>query len=122
MTVHFDGGDPITVLCFLSSDCEFCHEAAASWNQLTRIPGLRVIGVAVDGVGPFSRRTDWRLTFPVVEIMDPATRSAYGISHVPLTLAVDSSGIVVLSLTGLPDEGMLSRIQSLADGEIRGKG
>lgn len=113
VSVGFGADRPYTLLCFFTSDCEFCHRAAPVWNRWALDFELPVVGVAVDGLAAVGRRDDLRLSFPVVEFPNTATRAAYQVSSVPLTLLVDERGEVLLSHTGEPNQDILARVRSL---------
>lgn len=91
------------VVTMWASWCGPCRAEAPMMAALARSGRVDVIGIdygehtATDGVD-FARAAGW--TFPQLQDPDQSTRTAWGLTGMPVTLVVDADGVVVVRRDG----------------------
>lgn len=95
-------GHPAAI-AFFAHWCPGCHAEAGALERFAAHAGTnRVIGVAYDDARPaaiaFAHSYGW--TFPLLDDPTGSVAAAYGISHLPTTVIVNSSGEIVTRSVG----------------------
>ncbi|HUA12412.1 MAG TPA: TlpA disulfide reductase family protein [Solirubrobacteraceae bacterium] len=105
------------IVLFWASWCEPCQREAAAVERFARGPGAgRIVTVdwsdSLPGARAFVRRYGW--TMPVLRDPEGAVGYAYGLTGLPTTFVVDSSGHIADELRGPQTETSL--MQALQSG------
>lgn len=93
------------VLVFFTTTCQYCR---ASWpavkalqDRLTRVPGARMVAVALDSAHAVRRYADSAgLAIPVVPSVDGRMARLYRVRGVPQVIVLDSGGRTVYARAG----------------------
>ncbi len=114
VAIEYGPEGKLTVLSFLSSTCHFCDLTLQQLEILSRSHSLRVAAIAVDGLDAYRRGKDgFPFSFPLTEFPDKAVQGMFRVGDVPLTVVVNSSGVVESAFVGRLDAKSASTLLSL---------
>jgi len=110
---HAQGSD-YTLLLVFSPKCFACELTAPTWAELAREnPGLPVYAIAQESVPAASAWLHERgLTHAVVAqvVERSAPKTSWGARGVPLTIVLDSNGVVVFAQHGMISASMVREV------------
>jgi cytochrome c biogenesis protein CcmG/thiol:disulfide interchange protein DsbE len=117
-TIRF--GEEPTVLYVFSPTCAWCRKNLPNIQHLSRRPGFRFVGVALEERGLAEHLQQSPLGFPVYVRPSEASRAQYSLGPVPQTVVVSADGRVLHNWIGAYTEERLKEIERFFETQLPG--